>query len=101
MADLHLTFSDIGAAGVLLLCLAGQNYCTTEARKQEMTPLGWARVRPKLPQTRRSRSCCPRVTLPCRLRLGGPRRPERRQLLRSLRQVLGRIERPPIHSLGQ
>jgi hypothetical protein len=28
MADLHLTFSDIGAAGVLLLCLTGQNYST-------------------------------------------------------------------------
>lgn len=28
MADLHLTFSDIGGAGVLLLCLTGQNYST-------------------------------------------------------------------------
>ncbi|MFJ2555965.1 MULTISPECIES: hypothetical protein [unclassified Streptomyces] len=28
MADLHLTFADIGAAGVLLLCLTGQNYST-------------------------------------------------------------------------
>jgi hypothetical protein len=28
MADLHLTFSDTGAAGVLLLCLTGQNYST-------------------------------------------------------------------------
>lgn len=28
MADLHLTHSDVGAAGVLLLCLTGQNYST-------------------------------------------------------------------------
>ncbi|MFB6580546.1 hypothetical protein ACFCYC_24610 [Streptomyces sp. NPDC056402] len=28
MADLHLTYSDVGAAGVLLLCLTGQNYST-------------------------------------------------------------------------
>lgn len=28
MADLHLTYTDIGAAGVLLLCLTGQNYST-------------------------------------------------------------------------